>query len=301
MPIYLPPLSRREFLGKLIGAGAGAALAGCMGAVKPETDPDLWALLADTHIAADRATVARGINMTDHLIAVGGQVIRSGPAGVIIAGDCAYLQGLDGDYSTFFGLIEPMRAAGLPIHMLLGNHDDRENFRSALPKAGESAASPLKDKHVALIKSRRANLFLLDSLDQVNVTPGRIGEAQLKWLAGALDANADKPAIVIGHHHPELNGIKNGLIDTVAMLDVLVPRKHVKAYIFGHTHVWGTYQHDSGIHLISLPPVAYVFKQGLMSGWVSAALRDGGITLKLRSFDGMHPEDGRTVDLPWRS
>jgi len=39
----------------------------------------------------------------------------------------------------------------------------------------------------------------------------------------------------------------------------------------------------------------------VLSGWVSAALRDGGITLKLRSFDGMHPEDGRTIDLSWRT
>lgn len=272
-----------------------------MGAVMPGTDPDLWALLADTHIAADRATVARGINMTDHLIAVGGQVTRGGgPAGAIIAGDCAYIEGLAGDYATVIGLLEPMRKAGLPIHMLLGNHDHRENFRSALRKNGEPAESPLTDKHVAIIKSRRANFFLLDSLDQVNVTPGRIGEAQLAWLAGALDTNADKPAIVIGHHHPEIGGVKNGILDTAAILEVLVPRRHVKAYIFGHTHVWGTYEHDSGLHLINLPPVAYVFKQGLMSGWVSAALRDNGITLKLRSFDGMHPNEGHTVDLPWR-
>ncbi|HPA18806.1 MAG TPA: metallophosphoesterase [Verrucomicrobiae bacterium] len=302
MPIHLPPLSRREFLGKAILAGAGVALTHCTPAKRPAADSDLWALLADTHIAEDRATVARGINMTDHLIAVGGQVARAdGIAGVIIAGDCAYLQGMAGDYSTVLGLLEPMRAAGLPIHLLLGNHDARDNFRAAIQKNGESADSPVADKHVALLKTPRANFFLLDSLDQTNVTPGRIGEAQLSWLAGALDANTDRPAIIIAHHHPELYGVKNGAVDTPALMDLLVPRKHVKAYVFGHTHVWGTLPHESGIHLVNLPPVAYVFKQGLISGWVSAALRDGGATLTLRSTDGMHPDEGKAFDLEWRA
>lgn len=303
MPVYLPPLSRREFLAKSILAGAGVALTGCAPPKRAsaDPDPDLWALLADTHIDANRATIARGVNMADHLMAVGGQVTRTGPhAGVIIAGDCAYLQGLAGDYATFLGLLQPMRDSGLPIHMLLGNHDNRDNFRAAIRKAGDPAESPLPDKHVALLKTPRANLFLLDSLDKVNGTPGLLGEAQLAWLAGALDANADRPAIVVGHHNLELAGGKSGLQDTAALIELLAPRKHVKAFVFGHSHVWSLSLHESGIHLINLPPVAYVFKEGRISGWAAMALRGGGATLTLRSFDGMHPDDGKTFDLEWR-
>ena len=29
-------------------------------------------------------------------------------------------------------------------------------------------------------------------------------------------------------------------------------------------------EHDSGIHLINLPPTAYVFEEGKPSGWVRA-------------------------------
>lgn len=301
MPIYLPALTRREFLTKSILAGAGVALGACTRTKAAEADPDFWALLADTHIDANRATIARGANMADHLMAVGGQVTRTGrPAGAIIAGDCAYLQGLAGDYATLLDLLQPMRNSGLPIHMLLGNHDDRDNFRAALRTTGDAAASPLPDRHVALLKTPRANLFLLDSLDRVNVTPGLIGEAQLAWLSGALDANADRPAIIIAHHNLELAGGKSGLQDTPALIEILAPRKHVKAYVFGHSHVWSLAQHESGIHLLNLPPVAYVFKADRISGWVSMLLRDGGATLTLRSFDGLHPDDGKTFDLEWR-
>ncbi|MCC6354513.1 MAG: metallophosphoesterase [Verrucomicrobiae bacterium] len=302
MPIHLPRLTRREFLAKTLLVGAGASLAARLHAEQAAANPDLWALLADTHIDANRATVARGINMADHLIAVGGQVTRSGhPAGAVIAGDCAYLRGLPGDYATLIDLLAPMRAAGLPIHLMLGNHDDRDNFIAAMRATGLPAPSPLTGKQVGLIQAPRANLFLLDSLDKVNVTPGLIGEGQLAWLTGELDAHADKPAIVIAHHNLELDGAKNGIQDTAALMDALAPRKHVKAFIFGHTHVWNLARHDSGIHLVNLPPVAYVFKEGRISGWVLMALRDGGATLTLRSFDGMHPDDGKTFDLEWRN
>ncbi len=302
MPIHLPPLTRRQFLSRSLLAGAGAALGGWGCApTKALASPDLWALLADTHIDANRATMARGINMADHLIAAGGQVTRAGRlSGAIIAGDCAYLRGLPGDYTTLLGLLEPMRASGLPIHLLLGNHDDRDNFRAAMRQAGLPAESPLADKHVSVLQTPRANLFLLDSLDKVNVTPGLLGESQLGWLGRELDAHADRPAIIVAHHNLELAGGKSGLQDTAALIDVLAPRKHVKAYVYGHSHVWGLTRHECGIHLVNLPPVAYVFKEGRISGWVLMALADRGATLTLRSLDGMHPDEGKTFELEWR-
>ena len=68
MPFYLPPISRRRFL-----AGAVAAIT-TGGARLPlafaEADPHTIALLADTHVAADRAVVVKDVNMAAHLAAV---------------------------------------------------------------------------------------------------------------------------------------------------------------------------------------------------------------------------------------
>jgi 3',5'-cyclic AMP phosphodiesterase CpdA len=257
--------------------------------------------LADTHIDHDSALVARGVNMAENLrrvtMEVGGLERR--PAWILVNGDCAYLKGMIGDYATFTGLLAPLRAAGLPIWMTLGNHDHRENFWRGVAEA-RAGGRPLVDKHVAVVKTPRANWFLLDSLDRVNVTPGLCGDLQLAWLAKALDANDDKPAVVCAHHNLADGVSKGTLIDTAALLDVLIPRRQVKAYIFGHTHDWNVTSHESGIHLINLPPVAYVFKPGKPNGWVHATVEENGMRLKLHCLDRGHGAHGEVKELRWR-
>src|SRR5205085_5467308 len=147
-----------------------------------------------------------------------------------------------------------------------------------------------------------ANWYLLDSLDKTNVTPGRLGSEQLEWLKKALDARTNKPAIIFGHHHPDFatSVPVGGLLDTQALFDVLGPRKQVKAYIFGHTHHWELAQRD-GIHLINLPPVAYVFQPKDPSGWVDVSLSKDGAVLAFYSLDTAHPAHGKKHELTWRS
>jgi hypothetical protein len=62
MPIHLPPLSRRNFLKRSLVAGAGLLLAPSLFAARKRTDPHTWAMLADTHIAANPAELGRGVN-----------------------------------------------------------------------------------------------------------------------------------------------------------------------------------------------------------------------------------------------
>jgi predicted phosphodiesterase len=302
MPIELPAFSRRHFLGRSLLAGAGMTLGGRLSAAHERIDPHSWALLSDTHIDFDSAVVARGVNVTENFKAVAAEVaaLEDRPAGVLINGDCAYLKGLPGDYANFVKLLMPMRAAGLPVLMTLGNHDDRENFWRGMEELKERK-HPLPDKHVAVVKTPRANWFFLDSLDKVNVTPGLCGESQLAWLAKALDANGDKPALVCAHHNLADDVSKGALIDTAALLHVLIPRRQVKAYIFGHTHDWKVTPHESGIHLVNLPPVAYVFKQGNPSGWVHATLEEKGMRLKLQCLDRNHGAHGEVREVKWRA
>ena len=92
-----------------------------------------------------------------------------------------------------------------------------------------------------------------------------------------------------------------GLKDTVALLEVIRPRKQVKAYIFGHTHKWTVSQDESGIHLINLPPVAYIFHEGDPAGWVHARLERKGMQLELRCVDATHKDHGQIVELKWRA
>jgi 3',5'-cyclic AMP phosphodiesterase CpdA len=246
--------------------------------------------------------MARGINMAAQLSTVVGDVLGrpARPAGVLVNGDLSFNTGETPDYATFAALVEPLRAAGLPLHLALGNHDHRDRFWAALADDA-TARRPVVDRHVAIIRSERANWFLLDSLDRTNSTPGLLGAAQLAWLAQALDAHADKPALVMLHHNPTPDPAKVTLIDEAALYAVLRPRRHVKAYFFGHSHRWSTTRDESGLHLINLPTTAYIFDPVQPIGWVLARLEPRGLRLELRCVDPARREHGQTVDISYRS
>jgi 3',5'-cyclic AMP phosphodiesterase CpdA len=301
MPIHLQAISRRRFLLRTLTGGAALALSPSLLAAAKRADPNSWALLADPHLAADRGLVARGINMTDHFTTVSRELLAlpKRPAGVFVLGDCAYNSGQVGDYALVADLLEPIRAAQMPVHLALGNHDNRERFWDAF-QAEKAARRPLADRQVALLRTPRANWFVLDSLETTLSTPGLLGKEQLAWLADTLDANSGQPALVLIHHNPGLSG-NIGLKDTTALFEIIRPRKQVKAYIFGHTHAWNVGQDESGIHLINLPPVGYVFTPGLPAGWVHATLERKGIQLELRCVDHAHKSHGQVVKLQWRA
>lgn len=316
MPISLIP-SRRRFLAASLAAGAGLLLNSRRALAAPEFDPDRIALLSDTHVNADPAKVERGINMAQHLQKAVGDILDLGkasrmPAAAIINGDCAHLHGKAADYATLLGLLRPLADAGLPIHCAMGNHDDRDQFRKTIPyeKFGPGAADPsVMPRHLLTLRTPRADWVILDSLDKVNATPGVIGEAQLAWLKATLDARKDRNVLVMVHHDPYLPApatrpttrpVKiSGITDTPALMDVLLPRRQVKALFFGHTHVWSQKQVD-GLHLVNLPACAYVFGKAQPSAWTDCRLSAGGATLELRCIDPNHARQGERVELKWR-
>jgi 3',5'-cyclic AMP phosphodiesterase CpdA len=305
MPIHLPPLDRRKFL---IGGAAGAArllTIGLSSAAETHGDPHRFALLSDAHIAANPGEISQGVNMSDNFRRVVREVVDSDvkPAAAFLNGDCAYHFGLIDDYHHLAGLLDPLRKAGLPVHLSMGNHDDRAHFAEAI-SSYRPEARPVEGRVVDVVAAERANWFIIDSLKKTNETPGELGNAQLAWLAKALDAHADKPAIILCHHNPDftelMHKLAKGLIDTSALFDVLEPRKHVKAMIFGHTHCWFVARYK-GIHLINLPPTAYLFQPSRPNGWVAATLKDDGMNLVLHALDKKHAENGMTLDLKWRA
>ena len=305
MPITLAPISRRRFLRSAL-AGAGAmALAPRLSfaADLPRADPNRLALFSDTHIAADRGSAHKtGVNMWEHFHIAAEQLLAQPAryAALLINGDCAYSRGLAEDYITLIDALKPLRAAGLPIHLGLGNHDDRGNILKALPP-NEQTDAGLEDRRVSRLRLPHADFYQLDSLDKVNVTPGVLGEAQLDWLAAQLDAQPDRPALVMLHHNPDNRPLekRSGLVDTEALASMVEPRRQVKAVFFGHTHVWSQRQRQ-GLHWVNLPATAYVFKPDQPSGWVDALVGERALRLTLHCI-GKHPRDGEVLDLAYRA
>ncbi len=301
--MYLPQLTRREFLKRAALAGAAVALAppAHAGRFGKSPDKNTFAFFSDPHIAADVTLKHSKVNMADNLAACVRELAAwpVKPAAVFVNGDLAFQSGQPGDYGAFGGLIESVRALA-PIHLSLGNHDERDNFREAFPRDALKSKS-VPQKQVAVFSSDRANWFLLDSLDVPDTAPGEYGAPQLDWLTGELAARPDKPAILVGHHNLQPSGGTTGLKDSAAFEEIFTRHRQVKAYIYGHTHNWHVETHVSGVQLVNLPPTGYVFKAGRPSGWVRGTLARDGAEFELRSLDPKHPEHAQVKQLKWRN
>lgn len=300
MPLSLSSISRRQFLTSL---GASVVTIPFARASASQTDEDLIAILNDPHIgekqAADSPIPLHLRTTVDWLLA-----LPKRPACVLINGDLALKDGQPGDYRRFAELIQPLRDAGLPVHLTMGNHDAREVFYEVL--SAEKPAQPLVvAKHVTVVQSKRANFFLLDSLQKVMIAPGELGKEQLSWLDKALAGNADRPAVIVAHHNPRLGGdpkdFPGGLIDSEPLWEVLSAHRHVKAYVHGHIHFRSLAKHRD-IHIVNTPATSYVGNPQLSTtGWTMARLRDDGMTITTHTHLAEHAWNKQEDVLGWRT
>jgi 3',5'-cyclic AMP phosphodiesterase CpdA len=338
MPFHLPPISRRRFLAGSVAAAASLAVGGgLLGADQRKRDPNRLCLFSDIHIAADKAKVNKDVNMWEHFEKARAEVLALDvlPSMLFVNGDLALDAGFSADYAVVTEGLAPFREAGLPIHLNMGNHDNRENFWKSLLATGSHEA--VEGKHVSVVETPHADWVLLDSLEVTKQTPGLCGPAQLEWLTRTLDARKEKPCVVMVHHNPQFIAAPattkptskpaaaaaydgaatkapstqplslaakilpktSGLKDTTALLKILLPRKQVKALLFGHTHKWVNAVED-GLPLINLPTVAYPFAKGDPAGWVDCQMRENGMKLQLHTVDPKHPQQGDVLDVKWR-
>ena len=301
MPVTLLP-TRRAFFAST--AGAGVLVFRPSFALAADADPHRVALLSDPHIGEKADEVDRDFNMHDRLKLVASEVAKLSlrPACAVVNGDLAHKTGTATEYKLFAELIEPVREAGIPLHLGLGNHDNFTRFAEGLEKL-RPKDKPVEGKQVTVVELDRVNLFVLDSFDPKNTVGGILGESQLKWLAKALDDRKTKPAVVLAHHPLQFDAPKggkaSGIADTTDFWPILKDRPQVKAYVFGHTHTWKLAEKD-GVHLINLPAIGYPFGKAEVSGWVDATFTETGVKLEVRALDPKHAKHGDKAELTWR-
>ncbi|MGE0719992.1 MAG: phosphodiesterase [Alphaproteobacteria bacterium] len=149
----------------------------------------------------------------------------------VFTGDLAHR----GEAAAYGVLRECLAELRLPYHLLLGNHDDRGNFRAAFP------AAPVDESgFVQFTLDTEVGRFVCIDTNEPKVPWGICCETRLGWLARTLDAAGDTPVYLFMHHPPFPVGIRRmdeiSLQETGKFAQVIEGRRNIRHLFFGHLH-----------------------------------------------------------------
>lgn len=288
------PITRKDFLQSSAAIAGGLALSPTIHSAESGAGHAHLALLSDTHIPEDATNSYRGFRPVDNLKQVVPQVIAAKPQAAIINGDAARLTGEVGDYTALKHLLSPL-AEVAPVHVGLGNHDDRKNFFDVFPQSEKQAATVV-GKHVSVFQLGGTEFVVLDSLLYVNKVAGLLGKAQRNWLKKHLETSPDRPTVFFVHH--TLDDGDGDLLDFDRIFQVMRPHRKVKAIFYGHSHRYHVDQREH-VYLINQPAIGYNFNDDQPVGWLDAHFSPQGVNLKLHAIGGNESQDGKTQKVRW--
>jgi 3',5'-cyclic-AMP phosphodiesterase len=194
--------------------------------------------LTDTHLVGPGQRLY-GLDPAERLRAAVADILRRhGPGGAapaafaLLTGDLVH----HADAASYVLLREILAPLPMPVHMLLGNHDDRALFRAAFPEAPVDAAGFVQGAFATL-----AGRFLLLDTHEPGTAAGGLCARRLGWLAERLAEAPATPVFLALHHPPVRSGIvgmdRIPLRDADALWRVLAPhRARIRHVFHGHLH-----------------------------------------------------------------
>ena len=116
--------------------------------------------------------------------------------GIVLLGDLTH----DGKVEQYEILRDLVADLSIPIHYLMGNHDNRDVFRSVFPDVPVDRSGYIQ-KTISVGDMR---LICVDTLaaDKPPFDAGFLTEDRMVWLRNSLEENRDHPTIVAQHHPP---------------------------------------------------------------------------------------------------
>ena len=203
------------------------------------------AFLSDSHIGLHPKTTVKGRVPFANLQLAVDELLEESPDLVIHAGDGSLHKGTAASYALLDEALAPIREASVPIHFILGNHDNPDQ-------------APKEWGQLRTIRVGSGMLVLLNTQIGLHVVPGKIGKNQFAEIERLTLENPDAPLVLVGHHHPELRHRTDlvapdiGLYDTEEFLTFSDRIPNLRAYIHGHSHSWHLDQTPGGKKLINL-------------------------------------------------
>lgn len=190
--------------------------------------------ITDTHLVNSGQTV-NGVDPEKHLRAAIDDILakHSDADLLVITGDLCNF----GEPEAYEMLREILAPLPFEVRLLLGNHDDRDNFVAAFPEHPRDA----KDYIQSWRDTSFGRLIFLDSHER-GVIGGVYDEDRLDFLTHALATSDEKPVTIFIHHPPMDCGIahfdKIGMHDGGAVMRVIASHDGgVRHIVFGHIHV----------------------------------------------------------------
>lgn len=151
------------------------------------------------------------------------------PACVIASGDLVD----DGSVAAYRHLAAHLARLAVPVHLLPGNHDDRDAMRQVF---GDALGTRGAIQCVVELGDWR--VLGLDTLDAGRES-GWLCIDRLDWLHDRLSESA-LPTLIVLHHPPFASGIPGmdgmGLRNPDALAEVLAEHAHVLGVSCGHVH-----------------------------------------------------------------
>jgi 3',5'-cyclic-AMP phosphodiesterase len=160
--------------------------------------PDLIAQITDSHVGVGAENDTAAEALANAVAAI--RDLDPAPVAVLFTGDIA-ANGLPEEYER---AREILAALEMPVHPLMGNHDDREALRAAFADHPGVAAAGEFIQYTAACGP--VEVIACDTHDP-DWYGGRLGPERLAWIETELERTSGSPTILALHHPPVLVGI----------------------------------------------------------------------------------------------
>jgi 3',5'-cyclic-AMP phosphodiesterase len=196
----------------------------------------LIAQLSDLHVRPRGIPAARVVetNMLVERALLAVAALRPAPDVVVISGDVTEC-GRPEEYGMAAALLR--RHLTMPVFVVPGNHDRRDNFRAGLGHMPGVLSDP--DFVQYAVEDYPIRLVMLDSVVP-EAGHGLLCPARLAFLERTLAAEPHKPTILVLHHPPMLTGVASMddifLRNTEELGALLARHPQVERILTGHHH-----------------------------------------------------------------
>ena len=150
----------------------------------------------------------------------------------IITGDLAH----NGLIEAYEDLRNCLSTLSIPYHLMIGNHDNRENIKKIFPETPCDENGFIQ----SIVDTTAGRFILLDTVEQGR-NQGSYCEKRRNWLQAVLEASPDHKIYLFMHHPPFKIGLP--CLDRIRLINesdefyrIIEPHNNIQHIFLGHAH-----------------------------------------------------------------